>query len=274
MPSPLNSPTPPSLPQAHHRLRAWLWALPFGLAVFLVLGVVLVLEASDRRDLEALRQTMQVDALALQDKLRERLETEQLRLDALAAHVVIEGIAPEQLGADESLRRVLQSHWVSITWLDPDNRILADLPDAPADRSRGLDDGSPGVSVHLLAPVTRAGQNAGLLIARLQPARLLKELTPWWMGQRYDIRLMDDFDQVLASAPGTAWRYPAPPLSHRISLEPLLAETHLELALRERFRPWYRSFPTWLLVALLAMIGWASLLLRLGRRQAGADLIF
>lgn len=264
------SSTPPTvavaLPSAapftgHRSLRAWLWALPFCLAVLLVLTVAAALEASDRRDVEGLRHTMEVDALALQDKLRERIEKEQLRLDALAAHLEIDSVVPERLGADPLLRSVLKAPWVSITWLDTNNRIVVQLPDTPPDRVSG-NDSSPGVSVHLLATLGRGGHSSGQLIARLQPARLLKELTPWWMGQRYDIRLTDDFDQVLGTATGTAWRYPAAPLSHRITLEPLLRETQLELALREPFRPWFKTFPTWLLVAMLAMIGWASLLLR------------
>lgn len=249
-------------PAQQRSARALLWALPFALAVLLVLVVALVLEASDRRDLEALHHTMEVDALSLQDKLRERLETEQLRLNALASHLLIDAITPERLASDAMLRRVLKAHWVSLTWLDEHNRILVQLPDAPPDQASGSSEASNGVSVHLLAPLTRSGRSNGELIARLQPARLLTELTPWWMGQRYDIRLTDDFDQVLGTATGGTWRSPAAQLSSRVSLEPLLRETQLELVLREPFRPWFRTFPTWLLAAMLAMIGWASLLLR------------
>ena len=230
--------------------------------MLLLVTVVLVLEASDRRDIAGLRYNLEVDALALQDKLKARIDTEQWRLNALATHLVIDAVNPEQLGNDPMLRQLLTSHWVSITWLDADNRILAQLPDLSPDRSSSGVDNFAGLSVHLVSALSSGGLNSGQLIARLQPARLLKELTPWRMGQRYDIWLTDEFDQVLATVSRQAWHFAGPHFLYRLSLEPLLHKTQLELALREPFRPWLRTFPVWLLAALLLMIGWASLLLR------------
>jgi two-component system sensor histidine kinase DctS len=248
------------------RRRAW-WALPFALSLLFVLGVAAVLQWSDRRDLDDQQRTLIADALSLEAQLSTRIAAEQTALQALG-----ERLAGGR-GASSSARLAQQPEvidglrraWISLTWLDNDQRLLAQLPEgAPYATSGGSRD-EGGLSAHLSVPIKTAdGKAEGSLVVRYAPVALLRVGVPWWLARKYDVRLVDGFGQNIASS-GEA-PPPASHVSHRVSLEPALPDAYLELTARERLVPWWRTLPMALIAVFLALISAATWLLK---RQVG-----
>src|SRR5947209_5741357 len=79
----------------------------------------------------------------------------------------------------------LRRAWISLTWLDKDQRLIAQLPEGtPVPRE------DEGLSAHLSAPVKSPdGRVQGTLIVRYAPAALLRVGVPWWLARKYDVRL-------------------------------------------------------------------------------------
>src|SRR5439155_6888101 len=162
-------------------VRRALWAAPLALSVLFVLGVIIWAQRNDRDEREELRKTMISDALSLEAQLRAKLDEETLRVNALAAQLRNVSPAPNALDAQPEVVAGLRRVWLSVTWLDAANRIVAHVPQQlPAARPgvSGPDD-EPGLSLHLTAPIGPAGSSAGVLVARYAPAVLLRRRVPW-----------------------------------------------------------------------------------------------
>src|SRR5437867_3317809 len=116
------APSPWRAPPAHRRA---LWAAPLLLSLLFVLGVIVWAQRNARDEREEARKTMISDALSLEAQLRTRLDEEAARLAALAAQ--LRSVRPDAAALDAQpevvagLRRV----WLSVTWLDAANRIVA-----------------------------------------------------------------------------------------------------------------------------------------------------
>ena len=214
-------------------------------------------------------QTMISDALSAEAQLRGRIDEEQAHLRDLAAGLA--GQVPSQalLAGRPEVNAGLRRLWLSVTWLDARNRVLAEVPDQAA--ASRLED---GLSLHLTARVAPDG----VLVVRYAPALLLKRGAPWWLARKYDLQLVDSGDQVIASStesPVRAAQGPRP--SYRVALtgplrvsplaEASLADAALELTLREPVPDGVKPL-AWVLVAgFLPLIAVASWLLRRQMRQ-------
>ncbi|MDE1929472.1 MAG: PAS domain S-box protein, partial [Burkholderiales bacterium] len=123
----------------------------------------------------------------------------------------------------------------------------------------GVDEG--GVSAHLSAPL----RGGGKIVVRFAPALLLRQALPWWLARKYDVRLVDGLGQFIAGSgdprPSTD-RY-----SHRVSVEPALVDTWLELTAREVPLPWWRTALPPLMAAFLALTAAATATLRRQMRE-------
>ena len=238
-------------------LRRGLWALPLLLSLVFVAAVLAWLRSSAQADLDEQRAELISDALSLQAQVGQRIEREAAlladfarRVDDHAATAPI--ITPETFAAAPEVQQGLHRFWVSLTWLDRSNRIRAHLPElAPRPELPSLS--GVGLSAHLRAPLA----SGGALIARYSPTDMLRQNVPWWLTRKYDVRLVDSFGDVIAST--TEGRELGGHESHRISLEPTLDDTYLELIARDVVRPWYRSLPTAMVavfVVLIAAITW------------------
>ncbi len=253
------------------------------LALAFAASVALWLQWSDARDAEAERTTLIADALTLESRIAAWVGEEQQRVTALAAAL------PQRVD-DAGLLRLgvvaagLQRLWISVTVLDAGNRLAAHVP-AQTPRtmasaaSRGLDQG--GLTAHLSSPLAGGGR----LVVRFAPATLLRQTVPWWLSRKYDVRLVDGQGQLIANA-GDArsadGRTPARSLSstqasnesHRVTVEPALADTWLELTVRERRAPWWSTLPLLVMGVFLALTAAATWTLRkqmLGARRAEAQ---
>jgi two-component system sensor histidine kinase DctS len=233
------------------------------LSVVLVIGVAVWLRAKGVTDQEGLRADMISDALSLEAQITSRLDDETGKLRALAevideGHLNGDGFARHALVLD-GLRRF----WVSVTWLGEDGRIMGHVPDdtLPArDALRNMGDEN-GMAGHLSVSLAPHGEHpGGMLVARYSASALLRQKVPWWLASKYDIRLVDEADEVIASTvdgprlPGQAW--------YRVSMAPSLPNAWLELASRERITPWWRSLPMALMGGFVLLLGVASFMLR------------
>jgi two-component system sensor histidine kinase DctS len=226
-------------------LPAGLWALPMAVSLLFVIGVAAWLHAAEQRARDAQRQELISDALSLEAQLSARIEVEQQQLHTLAAAAP----SPAAFAYDSHVTAGLRRAWLSVTWLDAANRIVAEAPGEPQ-RAGG------GLSAHLSAPLPQGGT----LVARYSPAALMRGTVPWWLARKYDVRLVDAYDTVITStaerprSPEQAW--------HRVSLEPQLGNAFLELTARDVITPWTRSLPTAMALAFLAVVAAATWMLR------------
>lgn len=240
-----------------------LWAWPLILSLVFVIGVMGWLRSKEKADLEGQRAEMISDALSLEAQVANLLDGELSKLKVLA-----EVIDEQQLSADGFARHALvldglRRFWVSVTWLGADGRILAHVPDdaMPVHGAvRNLSDDT-GLAGHLSVSLAgHADQPGGMLVARYAAAALLRQKVPWWLASKYDIRLVDQSDEVIAAtvegvkSPGQAW--------YRVSLGPSLPQAWLELAARERVTPWWRTLPMVLMGGFVLLLAAASIMLR------------
>ena len=233
----------------------WLW--PILLSLAFAAGVGLWMQHTQNLEREDERRSLITDALTLQNHIQERLASEQATLDALVAQSNIE----RQLTTDPRLAAHLGQLWISVTALDERNRLLAHAG------SKGLFANALTAdrfsrSMHLVTGY----QHGVRLIARVDPAALLRSTVPWWLARRYDIRLMDGDGQGIASLVES--RSPKNAQTYRIGLDTPLADTYLELATRETLRSWWRSVPMVLMAMFVALSALAAKSLRSHMAQA------
>jgi two-component system sensor histidine kinase DctS len=273
------TPTTPLRPGPPPHQRG-LWALPLLLSVLFVAGVMLWARANDRDERDELHRTLITDALSTEAQLRGRLDLEAAHLRTLVTQLRKAPHTAAALAANPEVESGFRRLWISVTWLDANNRIIAHLPEAlpaPLNREGGVEDGT-GVSSHLVAPVdpdVSTGDLNGIdvagekVVVRYSPTTLLKRGTPWWLSRKYDAQLVDGSDQVIASLDDTPLRTAAVGVrdSYRVNVGVGMPGVFLELTQREQPRPWWRSMPAVLIGGFLALIGVATVLLRRQVRQ-------
>ena len=257
LPSPPSLTPPPSRRWARALARrgAWWW-VPLVLSVLFTVSVATWLELSDRADLESRQRQLITDSLSLESRITERVGEEQVQLNELAHSLDVSQPA-ESLAHSEAVVDGLARLWQSVSWVDADTRLVADVPEGVSIIER------PGISAHLTAPLHDAlGRPAGHLVVRYPPAMLLRQTVPWWLAHEYDVRLVDGYGQVVADPLKAGDREAPPEQSHRHSLEPAMPDTYLELSLHEAPRPWWLRLPIVMMAVFLMMIVVATALLR------------
>ncbi len=255
-----------ALPMALPRRRAT-WAWPMLLALAFTAAVAGWLQWSDNRDAEDDRTTLIADTLTQESRISAWVVQEQARIADLARALppVVDDAA---LLRAEGVAAGLQRVWISVTVLDAANRIVAHVPQ-PAPRaaagpaSGGLDEG--GLTAHLAAPLAGGGR----LVVRFAPASLLRQTLPWWLARKYDVRLVDGLGQLIAGSGDPRPSARGAVLSHRLSVEPALADTWLELRLRVLRVPWWRTLPLALMAVFLTLTAVATWMLRRQMHEVG-----
>ena len=238
-------------------LRRGLWALPLLLSLGFVAAVLTWLRATEQAELEEQRAELISDALSLESQVSARVEREAVLLKELALGLERRGHVPQAFAAAPEVQQGLHRLWVSITWLDASNRIVAHLPEpAQAPDARIVDAPAAGLSAHLQARLP----SGGALVARYSPTDVLRQTVPWWLARKYDVRLVDSFGDVIAST--AEGRVLPGRQTHRIGLEPTLADAYLELSARDRITPWYRGLPVAMVAGFIVLIGAITWMLR------------
>jgi two-component system sensor histidine kinase DctS len=245
--------------------RRSLWLLPLLASALFVVGVLVWAYRAEVEEQEARRATMIADALSSEAQLQSRLDTEMSYLQDLGHQIprlpkTSAGLATNQVVV-EGLRRL----WLSVTWLDANNRILAHVPDQKTlSGSPGKDLlGGPGVSSHLMLDV-----NGGKLIVRYSPTMLLRRGLPWWLTRKYDVQLIDGYQQMIASVDEVPLRLEAQGReSYMVLVGGNMPGAYLELTARELTRPLWRTLPIVLVGGFLTLMLVATMLLRRQVRQ-------
>ena len=264
-------------------LRRGLWAWPLLLSLVFVGGVVLWAYRTDRDEREEAHRTMISDALSAEAQLRARLDLEALHLRSLAAQLRRAPHNRPFLASRPEVEEGFRGLWLSVTWLDAGNRIIAHLPPQEAPLLPPASDERDGLSAHLVAPVDPAMADAvpetnrfdvpgEKVVLRFSPSTLLKRDTPWWLTRRYEVQLVDGTDQVIASAdgPGTGQAVPGLRDSYRVLVGSGMPGVYLQLTQRELPPPWWQGLPLVLVGGFLLLVGGATLLLRRQMRQVSA----
>ncbi len=242
-----------------------LWAWPLVLSLIFVAGVMVWMAKSERDDAEQRRAEMISDALSLEAQIGSWFDGESTKLRSVADAIANDHLNPESFARHALVLDGVRRFWINVAWLDAQGRIVAQVPDDATPphsplRSAAADSGLSG---HLSASI----KGGGVVIARYSAVDLLRQRVPWWLASKYDVRLIDVSDEVMASTvegprrPYQAW--------YRKALGTPLSQAWLELASHERIKPWWRSLPMALMAGFVLLIAAASWMLRRQVREVG-----
>jgi two-component system sensor histidine kinase DctS len=238
----------------------FLWALPLLLSVAFTALVVSWAQDNDRLERMALRRTVIADALSLEAQLSSRLETETVKLRAAAVRLPAPGTdGSRRLAALPEVAAGLDRRWLSVIWLDVNGQIVGE---ARHDQRPGTQRSAQteGITLHLVAPTSDERRpQTGQLIARYDPADLIKSRDFWWLAAQYQVQLVTGVDEVIVSTESTG--HVAAGETYEM---PFGAITDAKLRLTQRVRQphWFTTLPVILMVGFLALIAAATVLLR------------
>lgn len=240
--------------------RRFLWAAPLLLSIAFTAMVVLWAQDNDRLERDTAQRTVMADTLSLEAQLAARLETETVKLRAAAVRLPNAGPdADRQLASLPEIAAGLDRRWLNVIWLDANGRIVAEArreqrPGAPNPVQ------AVGITLHLVAPTSDERRpQTGQLIARYDPADLIKSKDFWWIAAQYEVQLVSGQDQVIVSTES-----PGQIASGESYEMPFKAITDARLRLTQRVRQphWFTTLPVVLMLGFLACITVATLLLR------------
>jgi two-component system sensor histidine kinase DctS len=235
-----------------------LWLLPLALALALIAAVLVSLRQTEQNERLEQREALITDALSVRQQIEQRVDAERQRLKSLAQRIEIAAPSAAVFGSLPEVYEGLQRSWISVTWLNASNRIVAQLPEHPA----GARVAAPsGLTTHIAQPLATGGS----LIVRYSPGVMLRQIVPWWIAHKYDVRLVDTSGAVIASTfEGTT---PADRESYSLSLVDALGDANLELIARDAVKPWYRSVPVALIASFGVLIVLSTVMLRRQMRE-------
>ncbi len=235
-----------------------LWAWPLVLSLVFVAGVVGWMVQSERAEREARQAELISDALSLEARLSGWLESESTRLQAVADVMAASPVSADAFARHPMVLEGVRRFWIRVVWLGPDGRAVAQVPEVAPGASRqagvGLEDHQP--SDHLSASLPGGGS----LVAHYSSAALLRQQVPWWLARKYDVRLIDLSDEVVAST--TEGAREGRQLWYRKAMGPPMSQALLELSARDRIAPWWRTLPMALVAGFLPLVAAASWMLR------------
>ena len=246
-------------------LAAWsrfLWALPLLLSVAFTALVVGWAQDNDRLERETLRRTVVADTLSLEAQLTSRLETETAKLRAAAARLpapVSDGGGSRQLAALPEIAAGLDRRWLSVIWLNANGQIVGETR---RDQRPGLQGIAQveGITLHLVAPTSDERRpQTGQLIARYDPADLIKSKDFWWLAAQYQVQLVTGLGEMIVSTES-----PGHVAAGETYEMPFRAITDAQLRLTQRVRQphWFSTLPVVLMVGFLVLIAASTVLLR------------
>ncbi len=237
------------LPATGRWRDAMLAAMPV-VAILLLLAVLALLVAFlDREDRERARTALISDALWVEQTLRFQLATDEDSLSRLAIDTAGPGDADARFRQRARLMVANNPEVTAIAWIDADGHVRAAVPDVadgaalparlPEIARRAsfsarpvYGDLTPGEGGQLttdlaVAATDETGRN-GAIVAVVSVAGLVKRYVPWWIAERYSVRLLDSSGRILTEK---ARVEPSDrDVVHRISFDPPLRGTELAVA--------------------------------------------
>lgn len=263
---------PPIAPQPDRPRSGWvsvvsrfLWITPLLLSVAFTALVVAWAQDNDRIERETINRTVMADTLSLEAQLAGRIEAETIQLRAAAVRLAPVGAdGSHQLAALPEIAAGLDRRWLSVIWLDANNRIVGEARRSQRTGVQRQPQGK-GITLHLVASTSDARRpQTGKLIARYDPADLIQSKDFWWLAAQYEVKLVTGLDQVIVSTESQV--RVAAGESYEIAFT-AIPDARLRLTRRTRHLPWFSALPVVLTVGFLALITVATLLLRRQIRQ-------
>ena len=238
----------------------YLWVLPLLLSVAFTALVVAWAQDNDRIERETLKRSVMADTLSLEAQLASRLETETTKLRAAAARLPAPGLdGNRQLAALPDIAAGLDRRWISVVWLNAAGQIVGE---ARRDQRPGAQRTAQaeGITLHLIAPTSDERRpQTGQLIARYDPADLIKSKDFWWLAAQYQVQLLSGLEEVIVSteSPGRV----AAGESYEMPFQSI-GDAKLRLTQRVRQPHWFSTLPVILMAGFLALIAAATALLQ------------
>jgi len=248
-----------SLPVPNRSNWRGLWLVPLLVSALFVAGVTVWAYRAEDAERQERKATLIADALSAEAQLLSRLELESDRVKAAARALPRTSRDMGGLAGSPEVAEGLRRLWLSATWLDGKNRIVAHVPEQqPEAVGRDLENLGNGQTLHLSAA---AGDEQ--LIVRLLPGLLLRRATPWWIARKYDVQLIDASDQIFASIDDLPLRLESPGReSYKVEIGDDLPGIYLELTERVTQQPFWRTLPLVLMAGFLSLMAVATYLLR------------
>jgi two-component system sensor histidine kinase DctS len=237
-----------------------LWLLPLLASAVFVVAVLVWAYRAELEEQDARHATMIADALTSEAQLQSRLDTEMSHLQDLGHQIGRMPKTSAALASNPVVAEGLRRLWLSVTWLDANNRIVGHVPEQDVlSGARGQDlPDSPGVSSHLMLEI-----NGEKLIVRYSPTLLLRRGLPWWLTRKYDVQLIDGYQQMIASVDEVPLRLEAQGReTYMVLLGGNMPGAYLELTARELTLPLWRALPIVLVGGFLTLMLVATMLLR------------
>jgi two-component system, LuxR family, sensor histidine kinase DctS len=211
-----------TLPAATAASSRWLWWLSRLAFLLFLMAVAALLWLSDRNEADEQRATLISDMLWLEQDLRFHLTRNEELLGLITPQHAASA------GSFEPHARALlanNSGLVQVFWLDPGGGVRQSLP-AQTDRyvvGDGIDAAPANNAFRLAAtlgkpfysppypvvnddrqfevhvPVFRDGRLAGVVVGAYSLRRMLEQSVPWWLTERYRIRVIDNSGVTLAA---------------------------------------------------------------------------
>jgi len=232
------------------------------LAIFLV-ALIALLWISWRSDLEEQRITLISDMLWLEQELRFHLVRNEDRLQQLARDLAPANVGTGSLEPGARSLLVNQTGLSQIFWLNASGTLRAALPTATTDAVT-VGDATPTIPMPETQRLARAlakpaysptyaivlgdaqfevhipqfnnGRYAGAIVGIYSVRRVLDELVPWWLAQRYRISITDDGgvlgskSMVAAVNSQMSYQIPFDPPGHGLILRAEAYELKVSLA--------------------------------------------
>lgn len=229
--------------------RVGLAAMPL-LAISLLAALISVLLwYVDREERDNARVSLLTDALWVEQTLRFQLGTDEDALSRLALDSGRSTVGNEALLA--SARQIMANNpeLASITWLDANGTVRLAMPPV-GDVSSGeahaaiirlgttgsirpiygairrLEGGA--VVIDMASPVAGGGDRGDVVVATFSADALLARHVPWWIAEKYDVRLIDAEGTPIAAKSRT--QYTNSSEAHAIGFDPPIPGATLQIA--------------------------------------------
>ncbi len=210
---------------------------------------------SERQAREAEQTALLTDSLWSEQAIQFQIGADEEALARLALEAGHPGVSQEIMRA--ALGQYMNSNpeVIALRWLDafgdsrlvlppdaalPPPHVLADVLARERRASRRLRYTEPrrardgAVLIDMVAPVSRQSEGSALLIATLSLDSLLARHLPWWISERYNVRIVSAEGEVLAAKPrNAAFDENA---THGMGMGPLMPGAQLQISPRTRAR--------------------------------------
>lgn len=197
----------------------WMWWLPRAALAFFLISLTALLWISWRSGIEEQRVTLISDMLWLEQEIHFHLTRNEEQLQQLAR--ASSPVHPRASTFEPQSRSLLanQTGLNQIFWLDASGALRAALPSATAEAVT-VGEATPAIPMQETMRLARAlakpaysptyaivlndaqfevhvpefsnGRYAGMVVGIYSIRRILDELVPWWLAERYRISIVDD----------------------------------------------------------------------------------